>query len=178
MNSNKTFQAKQEGDALKQAEAFFYEEADLLDWWQLREWLGLLHDDIRYSMPMVRNVPYDQKDKQYTDVETEMAWFDEGKHMLEQRVKQIETGVHWAEEPLSRVSHIVSNIRLLAVRGKEIDLSCRIAVYRNRMTRETDWYVGKRRDTLIKNDGRLLLLKRMIYLDHGILLPKNLTIFF
>ncbi len=32
-----------------------------------------------------------------------MNWFDEGKETLTQRVRQILTGVHWAEEPLSRV---------------------------------------------------------------------------
>lgn len=167
-----------DADLLREVEQFMFHEADLLDWWRLDEWLDLLHEDLQYVMPMARNVPAAQRDLQYTAVGREIAWFDEGKHLIEQRVKQIRTGVHWAEEPLSRISHLVTNVRLLAARTDEVDVSSRFAVYRNRMERETDWYVGKRRDTLRRVDGMWRLLKREIYLDQNVLLPKNLTIFF
>ena len=42
----------------------------------------------------------------------DMSWIDEGKETLATRVAQIKTGVHWAEEPLSRVSHLVTNVRI------------------------------------------------------------------
>lgn len=167
-----------DADLLREAEQFLYLEADLLDWWRLDEWLELLHDDLRYVMPMARNVPAAQREQQYTAIGREMAWFDEDKRLLEQRVKQIKTGVHWAEEPLSRISHLITNVRLLATRADELDVSSRFAVYRNRMERETDWYVGKRRDTLKRVDGGWRLLRREIYLDQNVLMPKNLTIFF
>lgn len=163
---------------LRQAEEFLFLEADLLDWWRLDEWLELIDDDIRYVMPMARNVPAAARERQYTSADREVTWFDEGKHMLEQRVKQLKTGVHWAEEPLSRISHLVTNVRLLAARVDELDLSSRFAVYRNRMERETDWYVGKRHDTLRRRGEGWKLVKREIYLDQNVLLPKNLTLFF
>lgn len=163
---------------LRQAEEFLYLEADLLDWWRLDEWLDLIDEEIRYVMPIARNVPAASRERQYTAPDREMTWFDEGKHMLVQRVKQLKTGVHWAEEPLSRISHLITNIRLLEVRPNEIDLSSRFAVYRNRMERETDWYVGKRHDTLRRRGDAWKLVKREIYLDQNVLLPKNLTLFF
>ena len=44
---------------------------------------------------------------------TDINWFDEGKETLARRVKQIQTGIHWAEEPVSRISHLVSNVQVL-----------------------------------------------------------------
>ncbi len=184
MNANPTKAAPRDvrGEAywhaLREAEEFMYLEADLLDWWRLDEWLELLAEDIRYFMPIVRNVQANQRNREYTVPGREMAWFDEGKHLLTQRVKQLKTGVHWAEEPLSRISHLISNVRLLAVRQNEMDVSSRFAIYRNRMQTETDWFVGKRKDTLRKQDGCWKLAARTIYLDHNVLLPKNLSIFF
>ena len=42
-----------------------------------------------------------------------VSWFDEGKDTLTRRVRQIQTGIHWAEEPQSRITHMVSNVQLL-----------------------------------------------------------------
>jgi len=40
-------------------------------------------------------------------------WFDEGKDTLARRVAQIQTGIHWAEEPPSRTCHMVSNVQIV-----------------------------------------------------------------
>jgi 3-phenylpropionate/cinnamic acid dioxygenase small subunit len=108
---------------------------------------------------------------------------DEGKITLTQRVQQLMTGIHWAEEPLSRVSHLVTNIRILEATpslgaATEALVKCRFFVYRNRLQDETDILVGKRKDTLRREDGRWKIARREIYLDQNVLLAKNLTIFF
>jgi len=41
---------------------------------------------------------------------------DKGKDTLTRRVRQILTGVHWAEEPPSRACHLVTNMHLLRAR--------------------------------------------------------------
>ena len=66
-----------------------------------------------------------------------MSWFDNDTETLEKRVKQIKTGVHWADEPLSRVSHLVTNVRLLDSDPSEVGpgegrVKCRFLFYRNR----------------------------------------------
>ncbi|MBV8169375.1 MAG: 3-phenylpropionate dioxygenase, partial [Alphaproteobacteria bacterium] len=86
---------------------FLYQEAELLDARRYRDWLGLLADDVRYWMPMRRNVKYGEWERATTRAE-EVAWFDEDKVTLGQRVKQLQTGIHWAEEPVSRVCHVIS----------------------------------------------------------------------
>ena len=92
---------------------FLYREAELLDERRYREWLDLLADDIRYWMPMRRNVKFGEEAREFTREGQDIAWFDEGKDTLVRRVRQIQTGIHWAEEPVSRISHLVTNVQLV-----------------------------------------------------------------
>ncbi len=84
---------------MREIEEFLYTEAALLDERRFEEWLALLTDDIRYWMPMRRNVKFGEQERENTRERQDMNWFDEGKTTLQQRVQQIMTGVHWAEEP-------------------------------------------------------------------------------
>lgn len=168
---------------LKEVEEFLYYEADLLDFRQFSQWLELLTDDISYFMPLVRNIKYGDWDREFTKEGQDIAWFDEGKETLTQRVRQIETGIHWAEEPSSRASHLVTNIRIVSAKpdlanATEVETSSRFFIYRNRLETETDVLVGKRMDTLRKVDGQWKLCRRHTILDQNVLLAKNLTIFF
>src|SRR5579872_1771953 len=106
-------------------EDFLFNEAELLDERRFDEWLELLTEDVRYWMPMRRNVPFGETDRERTRERTEMSWFDEGKFTLTQRVKQLNTGVHWCEEPASRVTHMISNVQLLDVGPEEVHVKCR-----------------------------------------------------
>ena len=45
---------------------FLYREAELLDERRYRDWLALLADDIRYWMPMRRNVKYGESEREFT----------------------------------------------------------------------------------------------------------------
>ena len=91
---------------------FLYREAELLDERRYEEWLDLFTDDARYFMPMRRNVPHDERERELTREGLDVNWFDEGKDTLRRRVQQIRTGVHWAEEPPSRICHMVSNVQV------------------------------------------------------------------
>ena len=169
---------------LKQdVEAFLYHEANLLDDRQYEEWLDLLTDDIRYWVPMRRNVKFGELEREFTREGQDINWFDEGKTTLTQRVRQILTGVHWAEEPLSRLSHLVTNVEITeatpsAADAEEVSLRCRFIIYRNRVATETDILVGRREDRLRRVDGQWRIAQRQVFLDQNVLLAKNLTFFF
>jgi 3-phenylpropionate/cinnamic acid dioxygenase small subunit len=162
---------------------FLYQEAEMLDERNFAEWLDLLDDDIRYWMPMRRNVKSNEMDREFTRAGQDINWFDEGKETLERRVNQILTGVHWAEEPLSRIRHLITNVQLLNATPSssdptEVSVRCRFLVYRNRVQTETDFLIGKREDTLKKVNGSWKIAERKITLDQNVLLAKNLTFFF
>ncbi len=164
-------------------EEFLYHEAELLDERRFEAWLELLTEDLRYFMPMRRNVKFGELDREFTREGQDINWFDEGKDTLTRRVKQILTGIHWAEEPLSRICHMVSNVQVLQANPSfhnpsEVSLKSRFLIYRNRVETETDQLVGKREDTVRRVDGEWKLCQRKIILDQSVLLAKNLTFFF
>ena len=105
----------------QEIEDFLYREADLLDERHYDEWLALLAEDVRYWMPMRRNVKVDDLEREFTREGRDISWFDEGKETLTRRVRQIQTGIHWAEEPVSRISHLISNIQLVEVNPSAAD---------------------------------------------------------
>src|SRR5271155_1372782 len=112
---------------------FLYAEAELLDERRHDEWLALLAEDIRYWMPMRRNVKYGDTAREFTREGEDISWFDEGKETLTRRVRQIQTGIHWAEEPQSRIAHLVTNIQLIEVNPsmaepEEVSVRCRFLV--------------------------------------------------
>jgi 3-phenylpropionate/cinnamic acid dioxygenase small subunit len=161
---------------------FLHYEADLLDHREFDEWLGLLDEGIRYRMPIARNVRRNQNAPEYT-APGEIAWFDEGIATLRQRVAQLKTGIHWAEEPGSRVSHLVTNIRILAIEpldgGDElVRVRSRFLVNQNRHQTENALFVGKREDQLRMGPSGIRLLQREIFLDQSVLMAKALTTFF
>src|SRR5581483_7676112 len=98
-------------DLMREIEDLYFLEADLLDERAYLAWLDLFTEDVRYWMPMRKNVAFDNLARETTD-ENDIAWMDDDKETLTKRVKQLQTGIHWAEEPVSRVAHVISNIRL------------------------------------------------------------------
>ena len=167
----------------EEIEELLYREAELLDERRFEDWLDLFTEDAHYFMPMRRNVPAEEPEGEFTREGVDVNWFDEGKDTLTRRVKQIRTGVHWAEQPPSRICHMVSNVQLLgAPPGEpspaEIAVKSRFLIYRNRVETETDLLVGKREDLLRRVDGAWRIARRKIILDQSVLLVKNLTFFF
>lgn len=163
-------------------EDFYFTESDLIDDRRFKDWLELFTEDVVYFMPIRRNVKFGQhKERENTRPGEGISWFDEDKWTLSKRVDQILTGVHYAEEPLSRVCHMVSNVQVLAIRDegqREIDVRSRFLVYQNRVQYETYIFVGKRTDTLRLTDEGWKIARREIILDQNVLLAKNLTTFF
>jgi 3-phenylpropionate/cinnamic acid dioxygenase small subunit len=163
---------------------FLYREADLLDERRFKEWLDLLADDLVYFMPIRRNVKFGQHaERENTRQGEGISWFDEDKWTLGKRVEQILTGVHYAEEPLSRVCHIVTNVRLVRVDpsaedAQEVVASSRFLVHQNRVEYETYTFIGRRTDTLRREGDDWRIARREIVLEQNVLMAKNLSIFF
>ena len=159
-----------------QVEQFYNAEAELLDSRQFNAWLDLLTDDVRYWMPVTINKEYGEWDKEHTREGKDLNWFDEGKFELEQRVRQIETGVHWARSPFPApvTCSQTCRSRITATNWRH----AAFLVYRNRTETETDFFVGKRNDTLRRDGTGFKIAAREIFLDQSVLLAKNLTLFF
>ena len=163
----------------QQVEAFLYREARFLDERRLTEWLDFYAADVHYFMPIRRNIQFGDWDLEYSAPETEISYFDEGKDILEGRVRQINTGVHWAEEPVSRFEHIISNVEVLKEEGDTVEVASKFYCYQNRLQDEVQVFVGRRYDLLRRDpETTFKIVKRKILLAQSVLLPKVINTFF
>ncbi|HEY5349900.1 MAG TPA: 3-phenylpropionate/cinnamic acid dioxygenase subunit beta [Candidatus Lustribacter sp.] len=168
----------------EEIEEFLYEEAALLDERHYTEWLGLLTDDLTYFMPLRRNVKFgEQATRENTRAGKDISWFDEDKWTLSKRVEQIMTGIHWAEEPFSRVCRLIGNVQLTSATpsleaASEITVRSRFLIYQNRVEYETNLFVGKRNDILRREGDAWKIARREIILEQSVLSAKNLTVIF
>ena len=55
-----------------------YREASLYDERRFKEWLALLTEDVRYFMPMLRNVKFGEHEREETREMEDLNWIDEG----------------------------------------------------------------------------------------------------
>lgn len=178
--SIETVEAVTTAELQQEVEQFLYHEAGLLDDRCYRDWLAVLAEDLCYWMPVRGNrLARDQHLELSGPDDT--ALFDEDKDSIERRILKIETGMSWAEDPPSRTRHVVSNVRITptAVDG-EYEVRCAYILYRSRLERDVDIFVGGRTD-LLRRTGELpgfVIARRTIVLDQATLLAKNLSIFF
>jgi 3-phenylpropionate/cinnamic acid dioxygenase small subunit len=163
----------------QQVNEFLFREARYLDERKLTEWLDFMAEDVHYFMPIRRNIKFGDWDLEYSDPEREISYFDEGKDILEGRVRQLKTGVHWAEEPVSRFEHLISNVEIINEEGDTVEVASKFYVYQNRLQDEVQVFCGRRYDILRRDpETTFKVVKRTILLAQNVLLPKVINTFF
>ncbi|RSL33116.1 3-phenylpropionate/cinnamic acid dioxygenase subunit beta [Salibacterium salarium] len=158
-----------------EVEQFYYYEAYLLDHRKYEEWLDLLADDIEYVMPL--RVTVDNKEG--SNINKNMNYFDEKKPDLELRVERLFTKSAWVDNPATRQRHYITNT-VIQPGSKEDEYNVRsyFLYKRSRSSEvETEELFGEREDVLRKTDGRWQVVSRSIYPDQSVLTVKNLAMF-
>ncbi len=165
-------------DLRREIEDFYYLEAELLDGRKLREWLELFTDDVHYWMP-IRHNTFARPEELCEELSKpgESYYFNDDKETLRLRVERVYSKTAWAEMPPSRTRHFISNIRIKQDNGVEIDTHSNFLVYRTRMEKDRDVFVGTRQDVLRRVNGALKIARRTIILDQAVLDAKNISIF-
>lgn len=161
-------------------EQFLYYEAELLDERKFRDWLQLFTEDTHYWMPLRTNRVPRERHRQISSLH-ELATFDETKADLDQRIRKLETGQAWAEEPPSRTRHVVSNVRVRPSGNGLYDVRCNVLVYQARSERDEHWFVCERHDILEETAGAaggLAIKRRKVVLDHTTINAPSVSIFF
>lgn len=160
-----------------EVEQFLYAEAALLDARRYRDWLDLVADDIEYWMPLRRTVTNSDLDREFTKL-GEIALFDDDRMYLEMRVKKLEAGSAWSEDPPSRSRHFVNNVRILDITGDEITLEACFHLYRSRLESDVDNWIGRRVDVLRRAGESFRIVKRHLFLDHTVIQSTNMSTIF
>jgi p-cumate 2,3-dioxygenase beta subunit len=138
-------------------EDLLFREAELLDAWQLDDWLALLTSDARYYVP-----PNDRPDADHRDTLFTIA---DDITRLRERVKRIKDPNCHAEYPPSRTRRMVSNVRIAARDTDELRVTANFVVYRFRRSENIRTFVGRYVYRLRQEDGSLKIAERRAILD-------------
>ena len=145
-------------------EEFLMYEAALLDEWRLEEWLALMAPEVRYLIPPLEAPDADRRDTLFL--------IADDRRTLASRVRQLLSGITWAENPRSRTRRLITNVRLLAAEGDEVRATANFAVWRFQHD-QTDVYVGQYRHLLVRGHSGLLFRERRAVLDLETLRPHG-----
>ncbi|TGD85224.1 p-cumate dioxygenase [Mycolicibacterium sp. CH28] len=143
---------------VRSVERFLYLDADLLDRWQLHEWLRYFDPSGRYLVPST--------DKPDGDPTRDLFLIQDDRFLLEQRVNSLLTRAAHAEYPRSRTRRILSNIQVWHD-SDGLLVHANFAVFRMR-NQTIDTYVGAYRHVLIPDDAlgfRFVVRKAVLDLD-------------
>ncbi|HET6523091.1 3-phenylpropionate/cinnamic acid dioxygenase subunit beta [Sphingopyxis sp.] len=158
-------------------EQFLQHEASLIDDRRFHEWLDLFTEDAYYWAPTrTTRLPGDEAGEFAKPGEG--AFFDDTKELLSHRVRKLESGFAWSEDPASRTRHFVTGIRILEDMGEELNVSSNLLLFRTRLELEQDLWSCRRVDRLRRTDQGLRICRRDIFLDHTVLQSPNISIFF
>jgi biphenyl 2,3-dioxygenase beta subunit len=163
----------------QEIEQFLYHESRVLDDRRFEEWYLLLTDDIHYFMPTRYNRLKREADKEFSGPH-DAAFFDEDKRSIAQRIRRLNTGMAWAEDPPSRTRHMLSNVVIRPRCNSEYEVDCYFMLYRSRLEREVETFVGMRHDVIRRagNPAGFMIAARTIILDQAVLMARNLSFFF
>ena len=155
---------------------FIYKEAELLDEGRMPEWLNLVTDDIEYRIP----VRISKERAHGSGLLDNSFYINDDKRALSVKVEKLLSEYSWSEDPPSRTRHMVANIMVEPGRkSDEVEVKSNVLFIRNRLDKLYSEIVSyARRDALRKVDGGWKLAKRLVILDHSVLMSENITILY
>jgi 3-phenylpropionate/cinnamic acid dioxygenase small subunit len=107
--------------------------------------------------------------------------YEEDHDSLTLRVERFYLSTAWAENPPSRVRHLITNVEVETITTKEVVVESNFLSYRSRLAERTGedehFVVGTRRDTLQQDDEGWKLASRKAVLDSVVLNSHNLSFF-
>lgn len=140
-----------------EVEELFIHEAELLDNWQLEDWLAMLSANASYFVP-----PTDKPDSSHHDTLFIIA--DDHVRLRERVIRLRDPACH-VEYPPSRTRRYIANVRVRAGRDGMIDARANFIVYRNRRGGDVRMFTGEYRNLLVREAGVLKIAERRAVLD-------------
>jgi p-cumate 2,3-dioxygenase beta subunit len=148
-----------------EAEDLLFQEADLLDQWQLEQWLKLYTDDAAYLVPST-DLPSG------ADPAQSLFYISDDHVRMRERVVRLMKKTAHSEWPRSRTRHLVSNVRVGAANGDETPVSAAFVTFRTKGG-VTDTYMGRLLYRLTRVDGALRIKEKRCELDLDGLRPHG-----
>ena len=137
---------------------FLYMEARLADEARYAEWLALWTDDGVYWVPATTEAG--------ADPERHLSHIYDNRARIETRVKLLQTGHRFSQEPASRMRRLISNIEVTAPAAGEwvTESNFMLAELAVQARRELHWWVGRATHRLRRVDGTLRMSAKTVVL--------------
>ncbi|SEP53919.1 aromatic-ring-hydroxylating dioxygenase subunit beta [Amycolatopsis saalfeldensis] len=164
-------------------EQFLFFEAQLLDEARYNDWYDLLHEDIRYRMPVRRNRLHRDLPLESTG-SRELAHYDDSHESLAIRIRRVQQPTAWSDNPPPRTTRLITGVQARAgERPGTYEVRSAFLLYRNRLQDDVDTFAGHRDDLLVDGGSPggepvFRVLDRTIHLAQSLVLAKNLGLFF
>ena len=137
---------------------FLYREARLADEARYAEWLALWTDDGVYWVPATTDPG--------ADAERHLSHIYDNRARLETRVKMLQSGYRYSQEPASLMRRLVSNVEVAAADGGELSVESNFLLgeLAIQAKHEMHWWVGRARHRLRRVDGAWRMSRKTVVL--------------
>ena len=142
---------------ISEVEQLLYREAELLDGWQLDDWLKLLTESATYYVPPT--------DKPHASHEEALYIIADDYVRLKERVIRLKDPSCHVEFPPSRTRRMISNVRVTGRDDGALGVRANFVVYRNRRGGDKRTFTGEYRFILQRQGGELRIHERRAVLD-------------
>lgn len=146
---------------------FLYREGRLADEARYAEWLALWTDDAVYWVPATTDPA--------ADPETRLSHIYDNRTRLETRIKLLQTGHRYSQEPASLMRRLISNIEVTEGSDGELVAGSNfiLAELSIQAKSEMHWWVGRATHHLRRVDGLLRMrLKKVVLINAAEPLPN------
>ena len=148
-----------------QVEDFLYTEAELLDGWQLNEWLALFTEDATYQVPASGMGPDASPDDN-------LFYIADDRLRLNERVNRLTKKAAYAESPRSRTRHLVHNVRIVSDDESGMVVRAAFVVHRFKDGASSS-YVGGAAYRLVRHGDSFKIRSKRCTLDSEGLRPQG-----
>ena len=140
------------------AVAFLYEEARLADEARYAEWLALWMDDGVYWVPATTDAA--------ATPDTHISHIYDNRARIDTRIKLLQTGHRYSQEPASIMRRLISNVEVTAGEGGELvaESNFVLAELSIQSRHEMHWWVGRTTHRLRRVDGELRMAAKKVVL--------------
>ncbi len=149
-----------------QAQQFLFREARYMDTHAYDDWLALWAKDAHYWIPC---------NDDDIDPRRHISLVNENRDDLLFRVQRLKSGAHYAQDPKSRLSRVISNVEIApGATASTVTIYSNFNLSASRKAR-IDIIAGRSEHTLILEDGELRMARKRIILIDNDEVIKNLT---
>jgi benzoate/toluate 1,2-dioxygenase subunit beta len=137
---------------------FLYREARLADEARYAEWLALWTDDAVYWVPATTDPA--------ADPDKHLSHIYDNRGRLETRIKLLQTGHRYSQEPASPMRRLIANIEVAPAENGELVAESNFALAERAIQarREMHWWVGRATHRLRRVGGELRMCRKKVVL--------------